>query len=553
MQSQRANPRESRAYLSAVIGAQNRLTLGRVRADASASDEALIGRRPLYVVGVILLLASLVTQLPLVFVAGLLVLTLTALPEVWYRYAFRRLVVYTTLDTERAEIGDTVQVDVVVENRKALMLPFLEIDTQFPDPLPVMGHVLGMSPVTERAVLRGVFSLWAYQRVVRHYRARSVMRGVFTFGPVRLRASDPFGLLEREHIHQTTATLVVHPLIAPLERFGLTARAPFGEAPAPRRLLEDPLRVAGVRGYEPGDGPRRIHWKATARLGALQSKILETSSRHTLVIFLDIRTFAQISKGYAPELVELAITAAASAANWALAQGHAVGLIANGSLAAPELDALVSEGETVSDSENEDTRVRIAKAVARAAIAHRLRIAPSSRKEQLPRLLDGLARLLPYYGGPMHPLLAAEERSLPPGATVLYVGAETLVDVPTIVALRRFKSSGHAVSLLLTTPDYPVGTGDDHELYLSGLSVHRIGGRDEWRSLLTDALGPGPLRRASSQVDTRLTADERRAFLQGIHVEPTPSASKERATDDDGIAPADRQEEIVTPRPLRLR
>jgi uncharacterized protein (DUF58 family) len=559
MQTRQAAPRESRSYLSAVFGGQNRLSLGQVRLDASAPDETLRGRRPLYVVGALLIVTSLLIQTPLVFVAGMLALTIAALPEIWYRFALRRLVVYPALDGERAEIGDTIQVSLVIENRKALMLPYLEVEAQFPDALPVMGHVLDTAPVTERALLRNVYSLWAYQRATRRYRARAVARGVYTYGPMRLRVSDPFGLLEREHTHNATATLIVHPLIAPLERFGLAARAPFGERPAPRRLLEDPLRVAGVRAYQAGDEPRRIHWKATARQGALQSKILETSSRHTVVIFLDIRTFAHISRGYTPDLAELAITVAASVANWALDQGYAVGLVANGTLLAPELDALASEGRLVTGDRDKDTKTRIARAVARAGVAHRLRIAPSSRAEQLPRLLDGLARLLPYHGGPMQPLLAAEESRLPPGATILYIGVETLVDVPTIAALRRFKSLGRSVSLLLTTPDHPDSAEDDHDLYLADLNVQRIGGGAEWRALLADALGPGPLRRASSSAGMQMTPDERSAFLQGIHADTkhakmtdTGATINEERTPDDNPSASDRPAE-ATPRTLRLR
>ena len=556
MQSRGTTPRESRAYLSAVMGGQNRYTLGRVRLDADATDETLRARRPLYLAGALLILTSLLIQIPLVFVAGLLVLALAIVPELWYRYALRRLVAYLELSTERAEIGDTVQASLVIENRKALMLPYLEVETQFPDALPLIGHALDMAPVSERALLRNIYSLWAYQRNVRRYRARALSRGVYTFGPMRLRVSDPFGLLEREHTHGATTTLIVHPLIAPLARFGLPAHAPFGERPAPRRLLEDPLRVAGIRPYQPGDEQRRIHWKATARLGSLQSKILETSTRHTVLIFLDIRTFAQVSKGYAPDLVELVISAAASVANWGLEQGYAVGLVSNGTLFAPELDALTGDGQIDADVENTDTRARIARAVARAGVAQRLRIAPSPRGEQLPRLLDGLARLLPYYGGPMQPLLAAEESSLPAGATVVYIGAETLVDVPTIVALRRFKSMGRSVSLLLTTPELAEGGEERADLFLADLDVHRIGGGAEWRSLYADALGPGSLRRASSIPRSGMTPEERRAFLQGIHIEESQTAQTEdkgNGTDDNPSSPGARQSETTTRRPLSIR
>jgi uncharacterized protein (DUF58 family) len=537
------------------MGGQNRYTLGRVRLDADATDETLRARRPLYLVGALLILTSLLIQIPLVFVAGLLVLALAIVPELWYRYALRRLVASVELASERAEIGDTVQVSLVLENRKALMLPYLEVETQFPDALPLMGHVLDRAPVSERALLRNIYSLWAYQRVVRRYRARTLTRGVYTFGPMRLRVSDPFGLLEREHTHSATASLIVHPLIVPLERFGLPAHAPFGERPAPRRLLEDPLRVAGVRPYQPGDEQRRIHWKATARLGSLQSKVLETSTRHTALIFLDIRTFTQISKGYAPDLVELVISAAASVASWAIEQGYAVGLVSNGTLLAPELEGLGADGQ-LADDENDDTRERIARAIARAGVAQRLRIAPSPRAEQLPRLLDGLARLLPYYGGPMQPLLAAEESSLPAGATIVYIGVETLVDVPTIVALRRFKSMGRSVSLLLATPDPAEGGEERADLFLADLDVRRIGGGAEWRSLRADALGPGPLRHASSHPASGMTPDQRRAFLQGIHTEephPRQTVVKGNATDDNADSPAAEQREISRRRPLSIR
>jgi hypothetical protein len=49
-----------------------------------------------------------------------------------------------------------------------------------------------------------------------------------------------------------------------ITRFGLPARHPFGNQRAPRRLLEDPAHVIGIRDYVYGDELRRVHWKATA-------------------------------------------------------------------------------------------------------------------------------------------------------------------------------------------------------------------------------------------------------------------------------------------------
>ncbi len=125
-------------------------------------------------------------------------------------------------------------------------------------------------------------------------------RGVYTFGPAHLRSGDPFGWLVREERILLRETLLVYPLVAPIESFGFPARHPFGERATPRRLLEDPLRVAGVREYVSGDDPRRIHWKATARAGELRSKIYEPSSQHRLFILLDINTYKESWMGLDP-------------------------------------------------------------------------------------------------------------------------------------------------------------------------------------------------------------------------------------------------------------
>jgi hypothetical protein len=344
----------------------------------------------------------------------------------------------------------------------------------------------------ERSLLTHTFSLWAYQRVRRHYQLQALGRGAYRFGPMILRATDPFGILTRETHLEALSVIVVHPLVAPLERFGLPAMAPFGDRKAPRRLLEDPLRVSGIRDYMPGDEQRRIHWKATARMGGLQSKVYEPSTTHTVAIFLDIRTLSPSLMGYDPALAELHICVAASAANWAINAGYAVGVFSNGTLGTSEfveMEGLVPSPErdpTIS-SEN-----RLRREIERTAANMRMRIPPSSRKEQLTHILDSLARIVPYHGLPMEQLIAAEERDLPPGATIVYIGTEDLIDVPLIIALRRLKSHGHAVSVLLTQSNQaPEGIRDnpDHHLNLSGLDTHYIGGKVTWEELVRDTLG----------------------------------------------------------------
>ena len=463
----------------------------RLRRTNEPPDEILLARRPLYYIALILVLFSGILRQPLLFVAGLFITVLAFIPELWYRYCLRQLTIERKPATTRAELGDSVEITLSIENRKPLPLPWLEIVDELPESLPVAHQRVMRAATPERVLLASTLSMWAYQRVRRRYSLRALARGAYSFGPMTLRATDPFGILTREITMEKPATLLIHPLVVPLERFGLPALAPFGERKAPLRVLEDPLRISGIRDYVPGDEPRRIHWKATARMGTLQSKRYEPSTSHTLAIFLDIRTLPQALMSYDPVLVELHICVAASVADWALRKGFAVSVYSNGTLALPELSQKIQWQRSPEAAEEESREAHLQREIERMRAALRLRIPASSRPEQLTTILDSLARLLPYNGVPIEQLILADERELPNGATIVYIGAENLVDVPLIVALRRINAHGHAVSTLLTQSNQ---TGDDgsepaHNLQLSGLKTHYIGGRKTWEELLFDALG----------------------------------------------------------------
>ena len=493
-------------------------------------DPQLTQRRPLYIIALLLILVGFLTQYALLLVCGLLVLGIAAVPELWYRFGLRGLVITREIESARASFGSVVTVPLTVENRKLLPLPMVETEDTFPEALTVLGVRLGVSSKPGSADLTRSLRLWAYQRVRRRYYLRAIQRGAYALGPTVVRVTDPFGILAREGAFDTTRMLLTHPLIAPLERFGLTPRAIFGDHASRLRLLEDPLRVAGIREYSPGDDPRRVHWKATARLGTLQSKLLDPSTQRTLLIALDVRTFNRAQLGYDPDLAELGISVAASVAAWATERGYAVGLIANGTFSTIGIDTKRLPSPPTPSA-----------GIAAAPTLPRLRLEPAARPEQLTLILDSLARLQLYGGAPMGPLLMHEMRSLPSGATLVYVGLESLVDVPTIAALRRAQSSGHAVSLVLTTrdDDDPFAEPDGaRNLNATSLPAHYVGGRARWRALVAEALGDLPPRRAIEIPSDEHLAAERKLIASQRQARVARRASRK---DDESHAQSDQQ------------
>jgi uncharacterized protein (DUF58 family) len=439
-----------------------------------ARDETLIKRRPWYVLAAVLLILSAITRQPIAFLAAVFALVIGIVPELWYRYALRDLVIKQQVSQKRAFFGEAVTLSISVENQKLLPLPWLEVEDEIPIQLPLLtGRALPTYKVN-RVALVNTFSLWSFQRVTRRYQLSCNARGVFSFGPAVLRSGDPFGWLVREERVPARESLLVYPLVAPIEYFGLPPRHPFGERTTPRRLLEDPLRVAGVREYVLGDDPRRIHWKATARAGELRSKIYEPSNQYRLLILLDINTYQESWMGLDPEIQELTISAAASIGMWALDEGYTVGLLANSLM-------MGLAGEHVSQDDEQTARSQLMDTTtATQTFVHRVRIPMANDSGQREQILSALGRLLPYFGSPMDALIEAERFTLPIGTTVVLVSAAAVLRETTVENLVDLRTHGAVVHLALTgDTDSKVGT-DTYDL-----PVHHIGGREVWHELVT--------------------------------------------------------------------
>jgi len=145
-----------------------------------------------------------------------------------------------------------------------------------------------------------------------------------------------------------------------------------------------------VRDYRPGDSMRRIDWKATARLGAMQARVYDPSSSRHLLLCLNTQTTEPMWAGVVVELLERSITVAASIARDAYEARYSVGLLANSTF--PDADRSI-------------------------------RIPPGRRAEQFIRMLEALAVVTPYVLEPLAAMLDREEHRLVAGTTVVVVTA----------------------------------------------------------------------------------------------------------------------------------
>ncbi|MBI4318366.1 MAG: DUF58 domain-containing protein [Chloroflexi bacterium] len=400
-----------------------------------------------------ILLASVLMHNTLLFVVSLALALTLAVSHLWNRYCLEGVEYRRSFSQERAFFGEEIEMVVEIVNRKVLPVAWLEAEDEIPRELEPLKGKVTISYKSGRSLLLNLVSLRWYERVRRHYRIRCDVRGYHSFGPALLRSGDVFGFRVRESVVSGEDRLLIYPRVVPISELGLPPKDPFGDLKARQWLFQDPLRTIGVREYFYGDNPRRIDWKATARTQKLQVKLYEPTTTYQLVILLNLNTYGPFWwwQGYDPDLLELIITTTASVANWAVEQGYQIGLYANGSLRAS------------------DTIVKLP---------------PSRDPEQLTRVMETLAMLVPSAAMPLDTLLQTESHKLPFGATLLVVTA--VLGDEILAELQALKRAGHHQIALLLLGDHAP------QIKLEGIATYRIGGEKAWRELREIAVGGHP-------------------------------------------------------------
>ncbi|WP_394280386.1 DUF58 domain-containing protein [Microbacterium sp.] len=150
-------------------------------------------------------------------------------------------------------------------------------------------------------------------------------RGIITVGPARTVRGDPLGILTREATWEDTHTLYVHPVTTALRSTAAGFIRDL-EGSASRTIVDADFSFHALRPYVPGDSPRQIHWKSTAKTGALMVRQYEETRRSRMVIALALGENEYASD----DEFELAVSAAASIGIRGIRDGRDVDVVVGG-------------------------------------------------------------------------------------------------------------------------------------------------------------------------------------------------------------------------------
>jgi uncharacterized protein (DUF58 family) len=224
-----------------------------------------------------------------------------------------RLGLVRSLSPAQVNAGQQARVQLDLTNDGRMPTGLLLLEDQIP-------YVLGTRP---RFVVDRMGPKW--KRSV-GYLVRSDVRGKFDVGPMKVRLSDPFGLVELERTFQTRSSLVVTPRVVPLPVVPLSGVWTGSGDNRPRAFASGSAEDVTVREYRRGDDLRRVHWRSSAHAGELMVRREEQPWQSRATLFVDNRRFAHRGNGAASSL-EHAVSIAASVAVHLVQRGFVVRLV----------------------------------------------------------------------------------------------------------------------------------------------------------------------------------------------------------------------------------
>jgi uncharacterized protein (DUF58 family) len=242
-----------------------------------------------------------------------------------------RLACVRSITPERIGVGQTTEVRLRLENVSLLTTSLLLLEDELP-------FSLGSRPrfTAERLAPR-------QHRVVR-YPVRSDVRGRFRVGPLRLRLTDPFGLVELTRSFSAVDRLTVVPATTPLPVVRIGGVWATGGAVTSRSVASRGEDDAATREYRHGDDLRKVHWRSTARVGKLMVRREEQPWQARASLLLDTRAVAHRGDGPTSSF-EWAVSAAASIGVHLIRRGFALQMLTDAGM----LDAGLSSADVLLD------------------------------------------------------------------------------------------------------------------------------------------------------------------------------------------------------------
>lgn len=244
---------------------------------------------------------------------------------------FLMVAILQTPNLERVSLGAKRILEQTRKNGNVSVIVKLELQNKSPEPVHLFVQETAQPGMK---ITEGELSQWATlgagESTELKY-AFTATRGDFSWKSIRVRVSDPLGLIQSEILLPDNTRIQVQPQIKKFKALSLRPRnTVHSPGSIPARIGGRGTDFFGIREYHPGDSLRTLDWRLTARHPRkFFTKEFEQEEIAEIGLILDARRNTELRIGE-ESLFEYGVHATASLAEMFLHQGHRVSLLVFG-------------------------------------------------------------------------------------------------------------------------------------------------------------------------------------------------------------------------------
>lgn len=252
-------------------------------------------------------------------------------------FALKKIEYTRSFSRPRVTEGERVELVEVIRNRKILPVPWVRVESRISPHLRFGrgGENEDAREISADQYHKSVFYLGPFSQIRRRHDVTCLKRGHYEAGSVALTAGDLLGASQQTVQLNLPCALDVCPRLLNEDELDVPSTRWQGEAAVRRWIMPDPFLVSGIRDYRSGDPMRDVHWRASARLGALQVKTRDYTADPRMLVVLNVQTSEEQwgdLMDYEQEGVEQGIRIAATLCARSLRMGVEAGFAANACL-----------------------------------------------------------------------------------------------------------------------------------------------------------------------------------------------------------------------------
>ena len=232
--------------------------------------------------------------------------------------------------------GEKVQLVEIIRNRKILPVPWVRVESRI-SPNLRFGHggVSEEREISADQYHKSVFYLGPFSQITRRHDVTCLRRGSYGVGTLALTCGDLLAAWSDTKQMSLDCSIDVYPRLLSEDELDTPSTRWQGELAVKRWIMPDPFLVSGIREYRAGDPLRDVHWRASARTGALQVKTRDYTADPRMLVILNVQATEEQwgdLMDYEQEDVEYGIRVAATLCQRALNAGVEAGFASNACL-----------------------------------------------------------------------------------------------------------------------------------------------------------------------------------------------------------------------------